>query len=722
MLNRRNFAIGAALTAGSALVLLRGNSTKEPPGTPANTEPDIQDPKIFITIDPDNRITLMAQHLEMGQGILTGLATIVANELGASWSQIQVRHAPADRTRFKKHATSASSSLAKSWEPLRQVAAAARKMLTDAAADHWQVDARSIRLADGYLSVDGTDLRSSFGDFALAASQLPTPRLEEIELKDRSAWTLIGKDLPRVDGDDKVTGRTVFGMDLRRPEMVRAVIARPPRFGAQLQSFDDAAAMAVSGVLEVVALPNAVAVLAENTWSAMKGRDALIVSWNDDNAEKRSSETMFEDFASLARKPGVPARRDGNAEEALAEAARTIDFEYRLPYLAHAAMEPLNAVIELTPGGARVWAGSQFPPWDQEIVAEILGLEDPAKVEFEVAYCGSSFGRRADSLGRWIQDLAHTARASQLGRPIHMVWTREDDMRGGNYRPMAVHYGQAGLDENGNITGWRHYAACQSIVEGTPWTAFLESRGFDRAAVGGLTETRYDIPNFWVDWCRPTSPVPVAFWRSVGDSQTGFVMESVLDELAHLADTDPLEFRLDLLRNAPRQRRVLEAAARLAEWGTKTEAPHAQGIATTFDDILNDWPATFIAMVADVTVDEAGIKVDRICAAVDCGTVINPDIVRTQIEGSVAFALGPVFRNAITLKDGYVQESNFHTFEPTRMREMPEILVEIIDSELAPSGVGEVGVAPVAPAIANAVFAATGVRHRQLPIDVSWQT
>ena len=652
----------------------------------------------------------------MGQGITTGLATIVAEEMDADWSQMRVELAPADPDRFDEHSTTASSSLAKSWAPLRHMGAAARHMLVGAASEKWGVDPSELEVANGLVRLPSRGLEASFGDLAPLVRTMNIPRANQLRLKSPSEWNLIGQSLPRVDALEKTDGTATYGMDIRRPGMVRAVVARPPRFGAKLVGYNPQTALSVPGVLEVVEIPNAVAVIAANTWAAMQGRDSLQVSWDEADSETRSTEEIFSEYRALANAPGRPALRRGDPDPAFQNSYLVHEFEYEFPYLAHAAMEPLNAVIEKTDGGARIWAGSQLQQDDQVIAAQVLGLDDPKKVELNTVLCGSSFGRRADSLSQWIEELAHIARASLLDRPIHLVWTREDDMRGGQYRPMALHRGRVGIDKRGAILGWSHSAVCKSIVEGTPWSRSMGKTKIDRAAVGGLIETSYAIPNFWVDWNRVDSPVPVAFWRSVGDSQTGFVMETVIDELAFLADRDPIEYRMDLLAKDERQRRVLEIVAEKSQWGRPLRHGRGRGVATTFDDILQVWPRTYIAMVAEVSVTGGNFAVEKIIAALDCGTVVNPDIVVSQVEGSVAFAMSTVTRNEITLRDGAVVQSNFHDYEPTRMSEMPEVEVYLVESVEAPSGIGEVAVAPVAPAVANALHKATGKRLRRLPL------
>lgn len=691
------------------------------PGLPGRGDHPIPyDPTLFLAIDPDGTVTLQCKHLEMGQGITTGLATLVAEEMDADWSRFRVELAPANTAAFHntylgRQGTFASTGLANSWTQMRRVGAGARAMLVGAAAERWGVSRDEIRVSEGVVHHDASGRRAGFGELATGAMAQPVPDPQSLELKGPAAWTRIGRDTPRVDAPEKVSGTAVFALDVRRPGMVRAVVARPPRFGGTVVSFEAGEALATPGVLEVLAVPSGVAVLAEDTWAALRGRDALRVQWDDTRAETRSTEAIFADYRERARRPGVASMDRGDARGALAGAAQTLEYEYTFPYLAHAPMEPLTCVMETTADGVDVWAGCQLQTLEQWTVAEVLGL-DPEQVRIHTVFAGASFGRRANPRTDWIPELAHIVRASGLGRPVQLVWSREDDLRGGCYRPMSLHTGRIGLDAQGNLAGWEHRGVCASLVLGTPWSYPEARAGVDRASVGAITETTYAVPDFFVDLHAPSSPVTVGFWRSVGDSHGIFMIETLMDELAERAGRDPLEFRLSHLRDDERGRATLERAATEAGWGEPLPEGWARGLASSFDDAVNR--RTYVAMVVDVSSAGGRLRVERIVAAVDCGVVVNPNVVTAQIEGSVSFALSTVLRNRITLEDGAVVQSNFHDFEPTRLREMPSVEVHLVSSDAHPAGIGEAGVGPVAPAVANAVAALTGRRMRSLPLPL----
>ncbi|MBT8487582.1 MAG: xanthine dehydrogenase family protein molybdopterin-binding subunit, partial [Gemmatimonadetes bacterium] len=471
-LSRRSFILGVTVAGGGLALGAKGILSRL--GRGGDMPEVVTDPTVFLRIGADNSVTLLSKHLEMGQGVMTGLATIVAEELDADWGQMRVEHAPANRALYQnliwgRQVTAASSSMANSWLQMRRVGAAARHMLVSAAANRWQVPAEAITVAGGVVRHPETDRQATFGDLAAEAIQLPVPDPEVLRLKEPSEWSLIGQSLKRVDVSAKVEGEATFGLDVRRPGMVRAVIARAPRFGGVVESYDAEETLSIPGVVEVVEIPMGVAVLAEDTWTAIRGRDALRIEWDDSSAETRSTEEIFDDYRRLAEEDGVVARERGDADAALAGAEHLLDFEFTVPYLAHAPMEPLNCVMERTATGVEVWSSGQVQTLEQRAVAEVLGL-DPEQVKINSVFAGSSFGRRVYSNTDWMFELAHLVKESQLDRPIQLVWTREDDIRGGVYRPMALHRGTAGLNADGDVVGWRHLVVCESLVEGTPWT------------------------------------------------------------------------------------------------------------------------------------------------------------------------------------------------------------------------------------------------------------
>ena len=716
--SRRNFLIASAAGAGALVIGCAfgeathaeeaANGNKAGAGPKAPPTPDA-----FIRIAPDDSVTVLIKHLDMGQGVTTGLTTIVAEELDADWSQMRAEFAPANAKLYNNLAfgsiqgTGGSTSVANSWDQLRSAAATARAMLVAAAAEDWKVPASEIAVHKGRLS-HRSGKSGSFGQFAEKAARLPLPG--DVTLKDPAKFGLIGAKPPRIDSMEKTTGKAIYAQDIRRPGMLTAVIARPPRFGGTVNSFDASGAKAVKGVVDVIAIPQGVAVLAENTWAAIQGRDALKVQWDESKAEHRSSAAMLDEYKTLAATPGAPALKKGDADSALAKCAKTIEAEFTFPYLAHAPMEPLNCTIERTADGCEIWAGSQFQTVEQSTVAAILGLR-PDQVQIHTLWAGGSFGRRATPNADYIAEAASILRASGGNRPIHLVWTREDDIRGGRYRPMFYHSVRAGLDSNGKLLAWRHRLVGQSFILGTPLEANLVKNGVDVTAVEGIVDMPYAIPNLQVDWRNAASPVTTLWWRSVGHTHTAHAVEVMIDELAHAANKDPLSFRLALLKEHPRHAAVLKLAAEKADYGTKLPRGKGRGLA------LHESFHTIVAMVVDVSVTGSTVKVDRVVAAVDCGIAVNPDVIKAQIESGVGFGLGAALRNKITLTDGVVDQANFDTYEPLRLSDMPAVDVHIVKSNQPPTGVGEPGVPPIAPAVSNAIFAATGKRLRSLPFD-----
>ncbi|MFY9699686.1 MAG: xanthine dehydrogenase family protein molybdopterin-binding subunit [Rhodoplanes sp.] len=673
----------------------------------------IFDPNVFIRIAPDNTVTLICKHFEMGQGVTTGLATLVAEELEAPWADMRFAFAPSNPALYKNlifgvMGTGATTSIANSWVQMRQVGAAARTMLVAAAAARWNVPAREISVENGVVMHGRSGRRARFGELAAEAMQMPVPK--EVTLKRPSDWKLIGQRLPRLDSVSKTTGRAVFSSDIRRPGMLVAVVKRPDLFGATVRSFDDREAKAIQGVVDIIQAPSGVAVLAKDTWTALRGRDALSVDWDTSNAETRSTDDILTEYRTLADTKGLVAVHRGDADAGLSRASTVYDAEFTFPFLAHAPMEPLNCVIEVGSDGAELWSGCQLQTIDQSAIARVLGLK-PEQIKINTLLGGGSFGRRGNPVADWTKEIAHVAKAFGKRAPIQLVWTREDDIKGGFYRPLVLHRVKVGLDASGRIMGWRHKIVCQSLFIGTPLESSLVHNGVDEGSVEGVINTPYDIGDFEVESFNARSPVPVLWWRSVGHSHGAHVMETVIDELARLARQDPVAFRLALLAQKPRDAAVIRLAADRTGWGQPTPAGRGRGFA--YHSSYN----TRVAMVAEVSVVGSAIKVERIVAAVDCGVAINPDIVKAQIEGAVGFALSACLRNQITLSNGRVQQSNFDDYEPTHISEMPQVDVHIVASQADPSGIGEPGVPPLAPAIGNAIFAATGKRLRSLPFD-----
>jgi isoquinoline 1-oxidoreductase beta subunit len=703
-LPRRAFLKAGAAT-GAALVL----EVRFLPET-AGADPLV--PNAFVRIGPDGTVTVVAKHLEMGQGSHTGLATVLAEELDADWAKVRVEAAPADTARYNNLAwgpvqgTGGSSSISNSWEQLRKAGATARAMLVSAAARQWGVPETALAVEKGVVSHAPSGRRATFGELAGKAAALPVPA--EVRLKEPKDFKLIGRPLPRVDSKGKVDGSAVFTLDVWLPDMLTAVIARPPVFGATVKAFDKAAAVAVPGVTDVVQVEAGVAVLARGFWAARQGRDALKVEWDESRAEHRGTSELLAEYRALAQKPGRSARREGDPTAALAGAAKVLEAIYEFPYLAHAPMEPLDCVVRLSGDHAEVWAGSQIQTIDQATVAGVLGLT-PDKVKVNTLLAGGSFGRRATPVADVAREAASVVKAISGRAPVKVVWTREDDIRGGRYRPLFVHRIRGGLDASSRIVAWEQRIVGQSFLKGTPFEGLIKD-GIDATAVEGVTTLPYAIPNLGCELHLVDVGVPTLWWRSVGHSHTAFSTETFLDELAHAAGRDPFELRRDLLRDHPRLRAVLELAASRAGWGSPLPSGRARGIA------LQESFGSYVAQVAEVQARPDGFpKVERVVCAVDCGVAVNPDVVRAQMEGGIGFGLGAALWSEITLEKGRVVQSNFDDYRTLRIDEMPKVEVHIVPSAEAPSGVGEPGVPPIAPAVANALFRLTGRSVRKLP-------
>ena len=715
--SRRRFLNGAAgLTL--AIYLPAASAAAATGATPSKAA--AFEPNAFLRIGEDNVVTVISKHLEMGQGTYTGLATIVAEELDADWASVRVESAPADAKRYNNlswgpmQGTGGSSAMANSWEQLRKAGAWARMMLVSAAAQQWQVAPAEISVAKGVVTHQGSGRSATFGQLARAASQQAAPA--SVQLKDPKDFKLVGQRIARKDSADKTTGKAIFTQDIHLPGMLTAVVAHPPRFGAKVKSFDAAKAKAVKGVVHVVQIPTGVAVLATSTWSAKKGRDALLVEWDESAAFTLSSEQILAQYRELAKTPGTVALASGDADKAIAGAARKFDVSYDFPYLAHAAMEPLNCVIRLGKDRCEVWNGEQMHTLDQAVLAKLFGLA-PEQVHINTLYAGGSFGRRANKDSDYVLEAGHIVKAIGARAPVKLVWLREDDMRAGYYRPMFHHRLMAGLDEQGRLVGWRHRLVGQSIVANSVFAGMIKD-GIDGTSVEGASNLPYAIPNMQVDLHTPTNiGVPVLWWRAVGSTHTAFSTECFMDELAQAAGKDPVAWRLSMLDKHPRHAGVLRLAADKAGWSSPLAAGkpgERRGRGVAVHEAFN----TFVAQVAEVTVQQDGsYRVNRVVCAVDCGTAINPDVIRAQVESSVGFALSAAMNGAITLTEGKVDQSNFHDYQPLRIADMPQVEVHIVPSAGNPTGIGEPGVPPMAPALANALAAATGQRIRKLPIE-----
>lgn len=673
----------------------------------------------YVRVGSDNTVTVYLRHIEFGQGVSTGLTTIVAEEMNADWSQMRFEHAPADNARYGNPVfggmmgTGGSTAIFSSWEQLRAAGASAREMLRRAAAAKFGVDASDVVMAKGRASAGGRS--ATYGELAADAGKLAPPDVATLTYKDPSAYDFIGRDRDpatgygRLDSADKVRATAQYALDYHPEGALVALVQRSPKFGGKVASFDDSATKAVKGVTDVVQISNGVAVVATDFWAAKKGRDALKVVWDDSAAEKRSSDAIFADYRKMLARPGHEARKEGRGAAALAGPGETITVDFDFPFLVHAPMEPLNCVVEYTPGeSATIHSGSQMPTGDQAAAARVLGLE-PAKVNVVTMLAGGSFGRRATPDADLVSEAAQIAKALNGKAPVRLMWTREDDIRSGKYRPMAIHRMTARIN-GGRLEAWSDRTAIQSIMEGTP---FLPPGAVDTSSIEGGHDIPYAIPNISVDVHLMKQPTSVLWWRSVGHTHTAYAKEHFLDVVARKLGKDPVEYRRELLAGHPRLLGVLNLAAEKAGWGAPLPAGKFRGVA------VHHSFSSHVAEVAEVSVaDDGTFHVDRVVCAVDCGIVINPDIVRAQMEGGIGYGLSSILGEALTLTDGAPTQSNFFDYNVLRMAQMPKVEVYIVPSREPPTGVGEPGVPPIGPAVANALLAATGKTYARLPLGM----
>jgi isoquinoline 1-oxidoreductase subunit beta len=710
--SRRLVLAGAALSAGSLMVGFGPASRARAQAAGAASRALTP----YLRINADNTITVLVAHMDMGQGIYHGCATLVAEELGADWSQMRAEGASGNSKAYGNIAwggafqgTGGSTATTSSFERYRRAGATARAMLVQAAAGEWKVPAGEIKVEKGMMS-HASGKSAPFAALIEKASSITPP--QDVALKPAKDWTLIGNEtLPHLNAGAKSTGKFDFTIDLKLPGMLTAVMTHPPLFGATVKSFDATKAKAVKGVVDVVETPRGVAVVAKDMWSAIKGREVLSVEWDDAKAEKRSTGDLSKLYRETAAKPGAAtARAEGDLAKGFAAAAKTIEATFEFPYLAHAALEPLNAVARRNADGTlEVWGGHQMPDIYQAVAAGIAGVA-PAKVTMHVMPTGGGFGRRAVVDADIIVEAVSVAKAINWAAPVKVQWTREDDMRGGRYRPAYVHRLKAGLDSQGKVIAWQNHIVGQSIVAGTPFAAGLVKNGVDLTSVEGSNNLPYNFGAQKVELTTTNVGVPVLWWRAVGSTHTAYAVECFIDELAEAAGKDPVAFRLSMLDGHPRFAGVLKLAAEKAGWDKPLPAGRFRGVAVA------ESFSSYVAQVAEISVDAQGrVKVERVVCAVDCGVVINPDMVRAQMEGGIGFGLGAVMKSQLTLDKGQVVEGNFDGYDVLRFEEMPKVEVHMVKSAAAPTGVGEPGVPPVGPAVANAIYAATRKRMRILP-------
>ena len=709
--SRRDFVRVSLVVGGGLLVSVYGcGPNGEAPSTAATADGSLA-PNAFVRIDTNGNVRVTSKHLEMGQGTYTGLATIIADELDADWSKVTVEGAGADDKKYGNvgmgglQGTGGSNAMANSWEQHRKAGATARAMLIAAAAQQWKVPASELTTEPGEVVHASSKRRAAYGTLVSAAAALPVP--QNVTLKDPKDFRYIGKEkvTPRVDMKAKVNGTAMYTQDVKLPGMLTAVVAHPPLFGATVKSFDAVRAKAVPGVVDVVQIPTGVAVLGQHFWAAKQGRDALVVEWDETNANTMGTAEIMAQFRDVAKKPGIGIRNDGDAEKAIASAAKVVEAAYEFPFLAHASMEPLNCVVELKTDSAAIWNGNQFPTTDRAAVAKVFGLK-PEQVTMHTLFAGGSFGRRANPHSDYVVEAATIAKAIAGRAPVKLVWTREDDIGAGYFRQAMLHVMRGGLDAAGTPVAWWQRVVGQSMSAGT---MFESPDGKDSSSYEGAADHKYEIPNVFLDTSYPKIGVPIQWWRSVGNTHTAFAVEMFIDEMAKAAGKDPVEFRRAMLTKDPRRLGVLNLAAEKSGWGTPLPAGRARGIAVhkSFD--------TFVAEVAEVSLVNGVPRVHKVTCAVDCGIVINPDIVRSQMQGAIAFGLGAALYGKIDIDKGRVVSNNFDRYRVLRHSDMPVVDVHIVASAEPPTGVGEPGTPPIGPAVANALLALTGKPTRTLP-------
>jgi isoquinoline 1-oxidoreductase beta subunit len=678
----------------------------------------------YVHVKPDGQISLIVAKSEMGQGIKTGLAMVLAEEAEVDFASVKVEQAETRPDLYAHMGTGGSGSTMENFTPLRRAGATVRELMITAAAAKWNVPASECEAKNGTVLHAKSSRKAGYGELVEAAEKLPLPEQEKVQLKDESQFELIGHPTPRVDVPSKVNGSAQFGIDVRVPEMVFAVVARCPTFGGKVADFDAAKAKAIAGVRDVFEIPafgadkftaGGVVVVADSTWTAMKGRDALDITWDRGAAASESSEGMRAALRAAATKPGKSVRNDGDVDAVLSNGAKKVEAVYEMPLLAHATMEPMNITAHVRGSEAEVWAPTQSPDWVQGTVAQVLGLK-PDKVVVHTTLMGGGFGRRY--MADFPAEVAQIAKV--VGKPVQLVWTREDDMTHDFYRPATCHRMQGAVDTNGRPAAWFHTLASTSIRGYWDPKAAPESQ-----EVGGAKEMPYAIPNVRLEFNPVASAVPRAWWRSVENSFNGFAVESFIDELAAAAGQDPVQFRKSLLvkpanwkaksdddPDPARLHGVIELAAEKAGWGTPLPKGRGRGIAAFCSF------GSYFAEVAEVTVKGSEFKIDRIVAAVDCGQIVNPESVRSQTEGAIIYGLSAALKNEITIKNGAVEQTNFDGYDPIRISEAPPIEVHMVSSKEDPGGMGEPGLPPAAPAVANAIFAASGQRLRKLPFQL----
>jgi CO/xanthine dehydrogenase Mo-binding subunit len=687
----------------SASVIAGDGSLQPPAGVFA--------PDAFIRIDPDGTIALVISKVEMGQGVYTAIPMLIAEELAVPLDRVKVEHAPPDARLYAdpllgQQATGGSLSIRATWEPMRRAGAAARMLLVNAAAQQWQVDAAACIARDAVITDTASGRTLGYGECASRAAGLPVSAdlLKTVTLKKPQTFTLIGTAHKRLDSPEKVNGVARFGIDVREPGMLVAMVVNCPVIGGKLAKVDGRVALAQPGVRQIVKLDNAVAVVADHTWAAKRGASALVIDWDEGANANLTTAMLFDDLRRASQRPGAIARKDGDVDAAFKGAAKNMDAVYQQPFLAHATMEPMNCTVHVTGDRCEVWIGTQVPTRVVDEAVKVTGLP-PDRIVVHNFLIGGGFGRRLES------DVARQAVAigKQVDAPVKVMWSREEDIQHDMFRPCYLDSIAAGLDSNGKPVAWTHRIAGSSIV--ARWYPEWFKNGIDPDVIEVAATLPYDVQAQRIDYVRQEPRgIPTAFWRGVGPTRGTFVVESFVDELAHESKTDPVEYRRALLGKTPRARNVLDVAARAAGWGTGMPKGKGRGVS-----VMNAF-GSFLCVVAEVDVKDGEVRVERIVCVVDCGHVVNPNTIEAQIEGGAIFGITATLWGEITLKDGRVEQTNFTDYRVMRIDEAPRIETIIVKSEEAPGGIGEPGTSAVIPAVTNAIFAATGTRVRRLPV------
>jgi len=707
-LTRREFLQTSATFAGLTLVVSStpfGYSILN--AQEAKKEAAILNPNLWIEIKPDNTITIVINKSEMGQGVCTSLPMIVAEELDADWKQVRFMQAPAeeqygDPNWGNMHLTGGSTSVRNMYEPLRRLGAAARAMLVQAAALTWNVPVGECTASESKVLHKKSGRTALYGELSKKASGFPVP--QTVTLKKETQFKIIGQPLARLDIPSKVEGNALFGIDTFVPDMLYAAVARPPAFGAKPLSYDKDAAMKVPGAQQVLAIDRGIAVCGSTLSDAWKARDALQVKWDKGIQPDLDNQTLEKSFMDALKQDGVIAKNTGDANKGLSESAKVLESTYYLPYLAHIAMEPMNCVVDVRKDQCEIWSPTQYQTGNMAMAAKITGLK-PEQIKIHTTYLGGGFGRRAFS--DFLEEALEISKAA--GKPVKLIWTREDDIKNDFYRPGNACVIRGGLDRLGNLTSWSQRIACQSVFAG--FMPQMIQNGVDPQAVEGIADMDYEIPNLLVEYVMAQNPVPIGFWRSVGNSENAFTKETFIDELAMTVHEDPVEFRLKLLKNNPSGQRVLETAAEKAGW-LASKIGQGQGVA------YHSCFGTEVAEVAEVSIEKktGTVKVHRVVCAIDCGPYVNPAIIKANVTGAIIMGLSAALKEEVTFSKGGVASANFYNYQELRMDQVPAIEVHIVKGKKTMGGVGEPGLPPIAPAVANAVYRAVKTRIRRLPM------